>query len=85
MNTYRMHDPDLLKSVQIMIEELESSRQSRLRAWEALLKIRATLSDLTELAIPAPSRKTFGAEGMLLNDTLRRTLQERNAASRQFV
>ena len=63
-----------------MIEQLESSRQSRLRAWEALQKIRATLSDLTGLAIPPPSCKTFDAEGKLLNDTLRRTLQERNAA-----
>ena len=74
-----MSDPDLLKSVQIMMEELESSRQSRLRAWEALQKIRATLSDLAGIAIPAASRKTFDAEGKLLNDTLRRTLQERNA------
>jgi hypothetical protein len=63
-----------------MMEELESSRQSRLRAWEALQKIRATLSDLTGLAIPPPSRKTFDAEGKLLDDTLRRALQKRNAA-----
>jgi hypothetical protein len=36
-----VRDPDLLKSLQNMMEELESSRQSRLRAWEALQKIRA--------------------------------------------
>ena len=63
-----------------MIEELESSRQSRLRAWDALQKIRATLSDLAGIAIPPPPRKTFDAEGKLLNDKLRRALQERNAA-----
>ena len=64
-----------------MIEELEFSRQSRLRAWEALQKIRATLSDLAGIAIAPPPRKTFDAEDKLLNDTtLRRSLQERNAA-----
>ena len=64
------------------MEELESSRQSRLRAWEALQKFRATLSDLAGIAIPPPPRKTFEAEGKVLNDALRRTLQERNAALR---
>jgi hypothetical protein len=43
-------------------------------------EIRATLSDLGGIAIPPPPRKTFEAEGKLLNDTLRRTHQERNAA-----
>ena len=50
------------------------------RAWEALQKLRATLSDLAGIAIPPPPRKTFDAEGKLLNDTLRRTIQDRNAA-----
>ena len=63
-----------------MMEELEFSRQSRLRAWEALQKIRATLSDLADIAIAPPPRKTFDAEGKLLIDTLRKALQERNAA-----
>ena len=67
-----------------MIEELEFSRQSRLRAWEALQKIRATLSDLAGIAIAPPPRKTFDAEDKLLNDTLRRSLQERNAALRNL-
>ena len=52
-----VRDPDLLKSLQNMMEELESSRQSRLRAWEALQKIRATLSDLAGIAIAPPPRK----------------------------
>ena len=60
-----MRDPDLLNSVQIMMQELGSPRQSRLRAREALHKIRATLSDLTGIAIAPPSRKTFDAEGKL--------------------
>jgi hypothetical protein len=73
-------EPDPVKVVQSLMEKLEFSRQSRLRAWEALQKIRATLSDLADIAIAPPPRKTFNAEGKLLNDTLRRTLQERNAA-----
>ena len=79
-----MGKPDPLKAVQVVMEELEFSRQSRLRAWEALQKIRATLSDLAGIAIAPPSRKTFDAEGKLLNDTLRRSLQERNAALRNL-
>jgi hypothetical protein len=34
------------------MEELESSRQSRLRAWEALQKFRSTLSDLIIIMVP---------------------------------
>jgi hypothetical protein len=64
-----MSGPDLLKSIQVMSEEPESSRQSRLRAWEVLQKFGATLSDLEGFAIPPPPRKTFDAEGKLLNDT----------------
>ena len=63
-----------------LMEEVEASRQSRPRAWEVLQKIRATLSNLAGIAVPHPLRKTFDAEGKLLNDTLRRALQERNAA-----
>jgi hypothetical protein len=44
-----MPDPELLKSVQVTMEEPEASRQSRLCAWEALKKIGSTLSDLGPL------------------------------------
>jgi hypothetical protein len=68
------------RAIQDLFEELEDSRHSRLRAWEALQKIRATLSDLGHIAIGPPARKTFEAEGAILDRTLAKVLRERNEA-----
>ena len=51
------------KAIQDLLDELEASKQSRLRAWNALQRIRALLSDLGKTEIPLPARMTFDAEG----------------------
>jgi len=43
------------------MEELESSQRSWLRTWEALQKIRATLSDLAGIAIPVVTAAQLGS------------------------
>jgi hypothetical protein len=66
------------KAIQDLLDELESSKQSRLRAWEVLQKLRATLSDLGNVAIGPPPRKTFEAEGAILERSLAKCLRDRN-------
>jgi hypothetical protein len=58
------------KAIQDLLDELEASKQSRLRAWNALQRIRALLSDLGKTEIPLPARKTFDAEGEILEHAL---------------
>src|SRR3981081_3791079 len=73
------------RAIQDLLDELEESKQSRLRAWDALQKIRATLSDLGNIAIAPPKRKTFEDEGALLDKTLARALRSRNTALKELV
>jgi hypothetical protein len=73
------------RAIQEILEELETSKQSRLRAWEALQKIRATISDLGAVAIGPPKRKTFEDEGALLDKTLTKALRGRNEALKSLV
>jgi hypothetical protein len=54
-----------------------------LHAWDALQKIRATISDLGNVAIAPPKRKTFEEEGALLDQTLAKALRERNKAIKE--
>jgi hypothetical protein len=49
------------KAIQDLLEELEASKQSRLRAWNVLQLLRLALSDLGHAAIPLPAQKTFEA------------------------
>jgi hypothetical protein len=65
---------------QQLFDELEASKQSRLRAWQVLQRLRAVLSDLGNVAIGPPKQKTFEAEGELLQRTLAKCLRERNGA-----
>jgi hypothetical protein len=62
------------------LEELEASKQSRLRAWNVLQRLRLVLSDLGNAAIPPPVRKTFDAEGEILEHALAKSLRIRNEA-----
>ena len=65
MNTYRTSITP--KAIQDLLDELEASKQSRLRAWNALQRLRSVLSEMGNVAIPAPTQKTFDAEGEILD------------------
>jgi hypothetical protein len=47
------------KAIQDLLDELEASKQSRLRAWNVLQRLRSILSEVGNVAIPAPTQKTF--------------------------
>ena len=49
------------KAIQDLLDELEASKQSRLRAWNALQRLRSVLSEMGNVAILAPTQKTFDA------------------------
>jgi hypothetical protein len=72
------------KAIQDLLDELESSKQSRLRAWAVLQRIRALLSDLGKTAIQPPAEKTFDAEGEVLEQALSKSLRIRNDAIRSL-
>ena len=61
MNTLSMSI--IPKAIQDLLDELEASKQSRLRAWSVLQKLRMVLSEMGSVAIPPPAQKTFDAEG----------------------
>jgi hypothetical protein len=68
------------KAIQDLLEELEASKQSRLRAWTALQRLRSVLSEMANVAIPAPTQKTFDAEGEILEHALTKSLHLRHEA-----
>ena len=69
-----------LKAIQDLLDELEASKQSRLRAWSVLQRLRMVLSDMGSVAIPPPAQKTFYAEGETLEQSLKKSLRLRNDA-----
>jgi len=68
------------KAIQDLIDELEASKQSRLRAWSVLQRLRMVLSEVGSVAIPPPAKKTFDAEGEALEHALRKSSRLRNDA-----
>src|ERR1700722_13504156 len=62
------------KAIQDLLDELETPKQSRLRAWKALQRLRSVLSEMGNVAIPAPTQKTFEAEGEILENVLAKSL-----------
>jgi hypothetical protein len=68
------------KAIQALLDELEASKQSRLRAWNVLQRLRSVLSELGNIANPAPAQKTFDAEGEILEHALTRSFRIRNEA-----
>jgi hypothetical protein len=70
---------------QELLDELESSKQSRLRAWAVLQEFRTVLTDLGGVNLKAPSKKTFDAEGTILREALVDCLRERHAALAQLA
>jgi hypothetical protein len=59
---------------------LEESKQSRLRAWNVLQRLRSVLSEAGNVAIPPPTQKTFDAEGEFLEHALTKSFRIRNEA-----
>ena len=59
---------------------LEASKQSRLRAWNVLQRLRLVLSKNGKVAIPSPAQKTFDAEGEILEHALTKSFRVRNEA-----
>ena len=68
------------EAIQDLLDELESLKQSRLRAWSVLQRLRLVLSDTGNVAIAPPARKTFDAEGEALEHALTKSLRIRSEA-----
>jgi hypothetical protein len=72
------------KAIQDLLDELESSKQSRLRAWNVLQRLRSVLSETGNIAIPPPMQKTFDAEGEILEHALTKSFRIRNEAMKSL-
>jgi len=68
------------KAIQDLLDELEASKQSRMRAWNALQRFRSVLSEAGHVAIPASVQKTFDEEGAILENALTKSFRIRNDA-----
>src|SRR5258706_12357463 len=73
------------KAIQDLLEELEASRQARRRAWDVLQDLRAVLTNLGNVTIEVPSRKTFQAEGAILKQAFSDCLRDQRAAMAQVA
>jgi hypothetical protein len=73
MNTF--HVSITPKAIQDLLDELEASKQSRLRAWNVLQRLRLVLSEARNVAIPAQTQKTFDAEGEALEHALTKSFR----------
>jgi hypothetical protein len=62
-----------------LLDELEASKQRRLRAWNVLQRLRLVRSEHGTVAIPPPAQKTFDAEGEILEQALTKSLRIRSA------
>jgi hypothetical protein len=72
------------KAIQDLLDELEASKQSRLRAWNVLQRLLVVLSEAGNVAIPPPAQKTFDVEGEILEHALTKTLNLRNEAMKSL-
>jgi hypothetical protein len=68
------------KAIQDLLDELEASKRSRLRAWNVLQRLRLVLCEAGNVAIPPPAQKTFDAEGEALEHALTKSFRIRNEA-----
>src|ERR1700730_1465945 len=80
MNTVRMSITP--EAIQNLLDELEASKQSRLRAWNVLQRLRLVLSDLGNAVIPPSAQKTFDAEGEALEHALTKSFRIRGGDQR---
>ena len=74
--------PDPMTPDAQMLDELEASKQSRVRAWNALQKLRSVLSEGGNAAIPPLPQKTFDAGGEALEHALTKSFRLRNDGSK---
>ena len=78
MNTFQ---PSITpKAIQDLLDELEASKQSRLRAWKVLQSLRWVLSEAGNVTIPPRAQKTFDAEGEILEHALTKSFRLQNDA-----
>ena len=78
MNTFQ---PSITpKAIQDLRDELEASKQSRLRAWKVLQSLRWVLSEAGNVTIPPRAQKTFDAEGEILEHALTKSFRLQNDA-----
>jgi hypothetical protein len=63
------------QDLQKLLDERETSRASRKRAWENLQEIRWVLKDIIGIELPPPARKTIDLEGRLVKDGVRTALR----------
>jgi len=68
------------KAIQDLLDELEASKKSRVRALNVLQRLRLVLSEAGHVAIPPPSQKTFDEEGEILETALTKSLRIRRNA-----
>ena len=54
------------KAIQDLLDELEASKQSRLRAWNVLQRLRLVLSEAGNIAIPSPGPEDIRCRGRSL-------------------
>jgi hypothetical protein len=73
------------RAIQDLLDELESSKQSRLRAWTALQRIRAILAERSSTPVDAPSERNFEAEGAILERLLTKCLHDREVALKELA
>jgi uncharacterized protein YukE len=73
------------EAIQDLLDELEASRQARRRAWDVLQELRAVLTNLGNLTIETPSRKSFEIEGAILKQALSDCLRDQRAALAQLA
>ena len=73
------------QAIQELIDELEASKQSRLRAWAVLQQIRAIVTEEGNTNIPPAATKTFDSEGEVITDALKKTMRARTAALEDLI
>jgi hypothetical protein len=73
------------QAIQDLLDELEASKQARLRAWAVLQRLRAILCDLGHVAVDPPPKKTFDAEGAILEQALTKCLHDRLLALEELA
>ncbi len=73
------------KAIQDLLDEVEASKQARLRAWGVLQELRAVLTNLGNAKIKSPAKKTFDSDGTILTEALVDCLRERHVALAQLA
>jgi hypothetical protein len=73
------------RAIQDLLEQLETSRQARKRAWDALQRLRASLDELGLEPVPLPANRSFESEGAILEKSLRKCLRENRSALSNLV